>query len=143
VDDERERAVTLGDIARLQAQAHEEEDALALYHEELTIFQQLGDVCAQAVTLLDLGDLHLLTGRDFDAERMYQDSLAMFRQSCCEEGIYAAQARLGRLAMRQGQRAKAAQLLQEARQGLERLGFAPWVASLGQLMGQASPQAPS
>ncbi len=59
--DRRERAVTLGDIARIMTGKGEVEAALALHQEQLQIFEALGDRRERAVTLGDIA--RIMTGK--------------------------------------------------------------------------------
>ena len=60
-----------------------------------------------------------------EAERLYRDSLQISRQIGDAQGTFALTARLGQMALQQGRPEEAVPLLREARQGFERLGFAP------------------
>jgi len=133
-------AVTLGDIARLKAQAGDVAGALALHQERLAVYEQVGDVRARAMTLYDLAGLYRLQGDAAAAERLYREGLEISRRIGDAEGTFAVLARLGQLALDRGQRDEAISLLQEARRGFARLGFAPWVAQVDELLAQARGQ---
>jgi tetratricopeptide (TPR) repeat protein len=135
--DVRERAVTLGDIARLKAQAGDVAGALALHQERLDIFEKLGDVRSRAVTQSDLADLLSARGEYDEAERLYRDSLEICRRIRDRQSTLALLARLGRLALTRGRREEALPLLHEARQGFAALGFTPWVAHVDELLAMA------
>ena len=130
-------AVTLGDIARLKAQAGDVAGALALHQEEMAVYEQLGDVRSRAVTQCDLADLRHAQGEDEEAERLYRDSLEISRRIGDAEGTYTLLARLGQLALGQGRPEEALPLLQQARQGFQDMGFVPWVAHLDDLLARA------
>jgi tetratricopeptide (TPR) repeat protein len=72
----RERAVTLGDIARLKAQGGDVAGALALHQERLQIFEQLGDVRSRAVTLGDIARLKAQGGDVAGALALHQEELS-------------------------------------------------------------------
>jgi tetratricopeptide (TPR) repeat protein len=75
-----DRAVTLGEIARLRAQAGDVSGALALHQERLGIFEQLGDVRERAVTLGDVARLRAQAGDVSGALALHQEMLGIFEQ---------------------------------------------------------------
>ncbi|MFZ2486817.1 MAG: tetratricopeptide repeat protein, partial [Anaerolineae bacterium] len=72
------RAVTLGDIARLKAQAGDVAGALALHQERITIFETLGDVRERAVTLGDIARLKAQAGDVAGALALHQERITIF-----------------------------------------------------------------
>jgi|GEM_PF-2819335 len=77
---ERERAVTLGDIARLRSQAGDVVGALKLHEERIGIFDQLGDVRSRAVTLGDIARLRSQAGDVAGALKLHEEMIDIFDQ---------------------------------------------------------------
>jgi tetratricopeptide (TPR) repeat protein len=111
--------------------------ALALHQEELTVYEQLGDVRSRAVTQYDLGNLRRALGQADEAEVLFQAGLATSREIQDVEGIAVFLMALGRLALERGDREGALPLLEEARQRFVALGFPHWVESVESLLAQA------
>jgi tetratricopeptide (TPR) repeat protein/CHAT domain-containing protein len=78
--DVRSRAVTLGDIARLRAQAGDVEGALKLHAEMLEMFEKLGDVRERAVTLGDIARLRAQAGDVEGPLKLHAEMLEMFEK---------------------------------------------------------------
>jgi hypothetical protein len=76
----RERAVTLGDIARLRAQAGDVDSALQLHQERLRVYEQIGDVRERAVTLGDIARLRAQAGDVDSALQLHQEELNVYEQ---------------------------------------------------------------
>jgi tetratricopeptide (TPR) repeat protein len=79
-DHSLERAVTLGDIARLRSQAGDVAGALKLHEERLRTYDQLGDVWSRAVTLGDIARLRSQAGDVAGALKLHEERLRIFEQ---------------------------------------------------------------
>ncbi|MFY9826753.1 MAG: CHAT domain-containing protein [Thermoanaerobaculia bacterium] len=77
---ERERAVTLGDIARLRSQTGDVAGALKLHEERLRIFEQLGDLRSRAVTLGDIARLRSQAGDAAGSLKLLEEMIRIFEQ---------------------------------------------------------------
>lgn len=75
-----ERAVTLGDVARLRAQAGDVLGALALHEERLEIFEQLGVVRERAMTLGDVAHFRARSGDVSGALALYEEIFGIIEQ---------------------------------------------------------------
>ena len=83
----RERAVTLGDIARLRARKGDVDEALRLHHEELEVYERLGEVRERAVTLGDIARLRARKGEVDEALRLHtRSSKSMSAWGRCGRG---------------------------------------------------------
>ncbi len=74
----RERAIVLGDIARLRAAKGEVDAALQLHQEMLGIFEGLGDKRERALTLGDIARLRAAKGEVDAALQLHQEMLGIF-----------------------------------------------------------------
>ena len=75
--DKRERAITLGDIARLLSDKGEVDQALKLHQQELAIYEVLGDKRSRAATLGDIARLLSAKGEVDQALKLHHDELAI------------------------------------------------------------------
>lgn len=76
----RERALTLGDIARLRALSGDVSGALELHEERLRILEQLGDVRERAVTLGDIAELRTQSGDISGVLELHEERPRIFEQ---------------------------------------------------------------
>jgi tetratricopeptide (TPR) repeat protein len=76
----RSRAVTLGDVARLRAQAGDVQGALKLHQEILEVYEKLGDVRGRAVTLGDVARLRAQAGDVQGALKLHQERLEVYEK---------------------------------------------------------------
>ncbi|MBK8090927.1 MAG: CHAT domain-containing protein [Verrucomicrobiaceae bacterium] len=74
----REKAVVLGDIARIRAAKGEVDAALALQQEMLGIFEGLGDKRSRAVTLGDIARIRAKKGEVDAALALHQEELEVY-----------------------------------------------------------------
>jgi tetratricopeptide (TPR) repeat protein len=79
-DYKREKAILIGDIARLRAQAGDITGALKLYEEELAVYDQLEDVRSRTVTLGYIARLRAQTGDVAGALKLQEEILTIFDQ---------------------------------------------------------------
>ena len=75
---ERNRAVTLGDIARIRVSKGEVEEALKLHEEMLGVFESLGDRRSRAVTLGDIARIRVSKGEVEEALKLHEERLGVF-----------------------------------------------------------------
>ncbi len=75
---EKDRAVTLGEVARLRAQSGDVSGALKLYEEILGIFDSLGDGQQRAVALGDVARLRAQSGDVSGALALHEERLGIF-----------------------------------------------------------------
>jgi tetratricopeptide (TPR) repeat protein len=80
IDQPRDRAIVLGDLAYLRAQAGDVAGALKLHEERLATFEQLGDVRERAVTLGHVARLRAQAGDVAGALKLHEEMLAIFEQ---------------------------------------------------------------
>ncbi|MEA2694754.1 MAG: hypothetical protein QOJ16_4141, partial [Acidobacteriota bacterium] len=76
----RDRAIVLGEIARLRVQAGDVAGALNLHEESIATFEQLGDVRERAVTLGDIARLRAQAGDVAGALKLHEERIAIFEQ---------------------------------------------------------------
>ncbi|MHC4065101.1 MAG: CHAT domain-containing protein, partial [Planctomycetota bacterium] len=74
----RERAIVLGDIARLRANKGEVDAALQLHQERMAVYETLGDKRSRAVTLGDIARLRAAKGEVDAALRLHQEEVAVY-----------------------------------------------------------------
>ncbi len=79
-DHPRERAVALGEIARLRAQAGDVSGALKLHEERLGTYERLGAARARAVALGDIARLRADAGDVSGALKLHEEMLGIFEQ---------------------------------------------------------------
>jgi tetratricopeptide (TPR) repeat protein len=75
---QRERALVLGEVARLRAQSGDVAGALKLHEERLGIFESLGDVQSRAVTLGDVARLRAQSGDVAGALKLHEEELRVY-----------------------------------------------------------------
>ncbi|MBK8038532.1 MAG: hypothetical protein IPK22_15585 [Verrucomicrobiaceae bacterium] len=76
--DDRSRAITLGQIARIRADKGEVDAALALHQERLDVYEGLGDNRERAVTLGDVARIRAAKGEVDAALTLHQEMLGIF-----------------------------------------------------------------
>jgi tetratricopeptide (TPR) repeat protein len=76
--DDRSRAITLGQIARIRADKGEVDAALALHQERLDVYEGLGDKRERAVTLGDIARIRAAKGEVDAALALHQERLGIF-----------------------------------------------------------------
>ncbi|MBY0507527.1 MAG: hypothetical protein K2X03_26675 [Bryobacteraceae bacterium] len=142
VGDIRERAVTVGKIADICQARGEFDEALRIRREEeLPIYDKLGDILAQAVTRGKIAMTLFLMGDASAAIELFQSDAIPALAALRAEDLLAqtrtllAEVYLARNAA--GDRAKARQLLVQARETAQRLGLAPWLPQIERLLAQA------
>lgn len=75
---EKDRAIRLGEIARLLGAKGEVDDALKLHEESLAVFEALADQREKALTLCDKARLLIAKGETDQALKVHQERLAIF-----------------------------------------------------------------
>jgi tetratricopeptide (TPR) repeat protein len=78
LNERRERAITLGDIARILTDKGEVDEALGLHEEQLQIFQALGDHRSRTVTLGDIARIMAAKGEVDEALALHQERLQTY-----------------------------------------------------------------
>ncbi|MES1245196.1 MAG: CHAT domain-containing protein [Acidobacteriota bacterium] len=132
----RERAIALGDVARLRAQSGDVSGALKLHEEELKTYEQLGDVRSRAVTLGDVARLRAQSGDVSGALKLHEESLQINRELGDVEGIANAQYALAGLELEQGNLSQVLERLAESWDIISRLGHAQAISVCGSFYGQ-------
>jgi len=76
----RERAITLGDIARIRVSKGEVDEALRLHEERFRIFEELGDRRERAITLGDIARIRVSKGEVDEALRLHEERFRIFEE---------------------------------------------------------------
>jgi ATP/maltotriose-dependent transcriptional regulator MalT len=84
---DRDRAIRLGDIARLLAARGEVDQALNLQQESLAILEALGDKHEQAITLCNIARLLVAKGEVDTAMKLHREELVVYEASGDSHGI--------------------------------------------------------
>ncbi|RIL09509.1 hypothetical protein DCC79_10860, partial [bacterium] len=134
--DKRSRAVTLGDIARLRAQAGDVQGAMDLHQERLAVYEQLGDKRSRAVTLGDIARLRARAGDVQGAMDLQEERLAVNRELNDVDGIGAAQYDLAHLDLEAHNFEKALERLAESWRLFNQIGRIDGIAAVGSTLGQ-------
>jgi hypothetical protein len=132
-DHARERAVTLGDIARLRAQAGDVDDAHKLKRENLEISRGLGDLDCVANSQFFLAQLELQKGRSEDALPRLAESWDINCRIGRADGIAIVGAFYGQLLI-PTDRPRAISILQTSRAAFQKLGMTPYVGQIDDLL---------
>ncbi len=74
----RDKAIALGDIARIRVDKGEVEEALKLHEERLGVFESLGDRRERAVTLGDIARIRVDKGEVEEALKLHEEMLGVF-----------------------------------------------------------------
>ena len=127
--------MTLGDIARLRAQAGDVAGAFKLHEEELRTFEQLGDVGSRASTLGDIARLRAQAGDVAEARRLNEERLEIQRSLGDLGEIAAALFDLAQIDLGEEKLADAAPRLAESWSLFNKIGRADGIAIVGQLLG--------
>jgi tetratricopeptide (TPR) repeat protein len=118
----RERAVTLGDIARIRADKGEVDAALALHQERLGIFEALGDLDGKANTLWSFAQIEIQQKKWQAAFDHLAEAYAINLKLGRLDGISFVGLDLGQLLCMAGQRDKGMKVLTQSRDGFLKLG---------------------
>ena len=118
----RERAVTLGEIARLRSEAGDAAGALMLHEEELLTYDQLGDVQSRAVTLGDIARLRSQAGDVAGAMTLYEEILRICDQLGDVQGRAVMLGDIARLRSQAGDGSGALKLHEERLRIFDQLG---------------------
>jgi tetratricopeptide (TPR) repeat protein len=84
---QRDKAVVLGDIARIYQSKGEVDQALALHQEQLAVYEALGDRRERAVTLGDIARIYRSKGEVDQALALHQEQLTIFEALGDKDGI--------------------------------------------------------
>jgi tetratricopeptide (TPR) repeat protein len=131
---DRERAVVLGDIARIRIHNGEDDQALKVLWEILSVFRLRGDERDHAITLGDIAQIFVSKGDIDQALPLYQEALQVHNRlgNACEGAINLNA--IARIWVSKGELKKGLRLHQEALKVFRRLGTASHVAtSLGDI----------
>ncbi len=120
--DKRERAVTLGDIARIYVSKGEVEEALELHREQLKLFNELGDLVGKANALWSLAQIDLSRENFRAALERLTESYFIFQKLGRLDGICQVGLDLGLLLCRAGQGEDGLKILNISHEGLVHLG---------------------
>ena len=74
----RDKAIALGDIARIRVDKGEVEEALKLHEEMLGVFESLGDRRSRAVTLGDIARIRVDKGEVEEALKLHEEELRVY-----------------------------------------------------------------
>ncbi|HEX6904040.1 MAG TPA: tetratricopeptide repeat protein [Thermoanaerobaculia bacterium] len=118
----RDRAIALGDIARLRAQSGDVAGALKLHEEMTEIFEQLGDVRSRAVTLGDIARLRAQSGDVAGALKLHEEELRTYEQLGDVRSRAVTLGDIARLRAQSGDVAGALKLHEERMEIFEQLG---------------------
>ncbi|NMQ20210.1 tetratricopeptide repeat protein [Candidatus Competibacter phosphatis] len=120
--DQRERAVTLGDIARIKVDKGEVDEALKLHQEELTVYQALGDVVGNAHVLWSIAQIEMQKEDYPNAFPHLQESYAILLKLGRLDGIIYVGLDLGQLLCAGGAKEEGMAILSRSRDGFRKLG---------------------
>jgi len=138
LEEERQRAMLLGRVARIRVDNGDLDGALALHEERLSIFGGLGDRRSRAVTLGDIARILKSKGDVDRAFASYGQALGIFQELGDEEGTANTLWSIGRIEMQREQYQQAREHMAESYAillKLERLDGICWVGlDLGQLL---------
>lgn len=124
LENERARAVAIGELARLKAQAGDIEESLRLHQEGLRIFERLGEVRERAVTLGDLAQIKAQVGETEAALHLLEESLVILERLGDMASRAGALGDLAQIKAQAGDTEEALRLLQERLEIYERVGDA-------------------
>ncbi|MBL9126095.1 MAG: hypothetical protein JNL97_00540 [Verrucomicrobiales bacterium] len=135
---ERNRAVLLGDIARIRAAKGEVDEALKLHQERIGIFEGLGDVGEKAHTLWAIAQIEIAREQWQAAFDHLAESYGILQRLGRLDGICVVGWDLGRLLCMAGQKEQGIGVLMRSRDGFVRLGQVPmakqveeWIRRMG------------
>ena len=128
--------MTLGDIARLRAQKGDVDEALRLHHEELEVYERLGEVRARAVTLGDIARLRAQKGDVDEALRLHHEQLEVYERLGDIAEKAAALWDIAQIELNRGNVEQAAPMVLEAYQIVDRLGRLDGICVIGVTLGQ-------
>jgi tetratricopeptide (TPR) repeat protein len=138
IGDSRGVAVTQSALADLLTTRGQYDEAERLYKLSLEVFEKIGDSREVAVTQVGLADLMAARQQPDEAETIYLSCLSIFKQLNDLYSYGAVQVRLAQLYLNQQRQSEAIALLKDARVLFVKLRAASWVASIDQLLAQAS-----
>src|SRR5208282_258554 len=133
---EEDRAVTLGDIARLLADKGEVDKALKLHQEKLVICEALGDKRSRAVTLGDIARLLADKGEVDKALKLHQENLVIYEALGNLEGVANALWSIAKIELRQRHIQQAFEHLAASYDISLKLGRLDAICQVGQDFGQ-------
>jgi hypothetical protein len=120
--DQRARAVTLGDIARIKVSKGEVDEALKLHQDRLTVFEALGDVDGKAHTLWSIAQIEMQKEDYPSAFPHLQESYAILLKLGRLDGIIYVGLDLGRFLCDIGAKEQGMAVLSRSRDGFRKLG---------------------
>lgn len=135
----RERAVTLGDIARIKVSRDEVDAALQLQNERLDTHRALGDQDGIAGAQNDRFDILVEKELWEDALKAIAESFQIFMQIRRMDGLGVVGIKYGRFLATAGQTGPARQVLEVAKQAWEKLGRQGQIERVDQLLAQLPP----
>jgi hypothetical protein len=137
----RERAVTLGDIARLKAQAGDVQGARQLLAERLEVNRRLGDMAEIAAALFSIAQLDLAEGQTAEAGSRLAESWPLLVRLNRVDGIAVVGEVYGGLLANQGD-AAAIDVLRRSQAAYDRLGQTERAGEIGRIVSDLENRSP-
>lgn len=131
-----DRAIVLGDIARIKVARDAVDEALQLHRERLDVFQSLDEPGERAATLGDIARIKADQGELDEAQALGTEMLELHREMDDPEGIAAAQALLADVYLAQEKGKEAFEALTEALTILSKIGRVDGIATVGLKLGE-------
>jgi len=118
----REKAIVMGEIARIRADKGEVDAALKLLQEKLAVCEELGDKRSRAITLGDIARIRANKGEVDAALKLHQEVLQICQELGDRKGRAVTLGVIARIRANKGEVDAALELLQEAQRIFEELG---------------------
>jgi len=142
--DRRERAVSLGGIARMMTAKGEVDAALELHNERLKTHEALGDRRSRAVTLGDIARIRRAKGEVDAALALHRERLEVFRQLGDQDGVANATYDIGQMQLFRAVEKSDAEAFRSAVEALTesysinlKIGRLDGICFVGQALGRA------
>ncbi|KPA13511.1 hypothetical protein MHK_006282, partial [Candidatus Magnetomorum sp. HK-1] len=119
--DQRSRAVTLGDIARIKVSRGEVDEALRLHQEMLRVFEELGDINSKAATLWGIAKIELQNKNYENALELLIESYKINIQIGRLDGVCHVGLQLGQLLCHFNQTEEGLAILKRSKEGFIQL----------------------
>jgi hypothetical protein len=139
--DVRERAVTLGDVARLKAQGGDVQGARQLLAERLEVNRRLGDMAEIAAALFSIAQLDLAEGQTAEAGSRLAESWPLLVRLNRVDGIAVVGEVYGGLLANQGD-AAAIDVLRRSQAAYDRLGQTERAGEIGRIVSDLENRSP-
>ena len=136
----RERAICLGDIARIQVAKGQVEEAMKLHQERLGIFEQLGDLSEKAQTLWSMSQIEIKQQQWKMAFEHLAESYQINQTLGRLDGICWVGLDLGQMLCAAGQQEEGLKILQRSLDGFKTLGQEQYVQHVQAIIDQIKKQ---